>query len=53
MPLTFAGLRIASEVGLRDYTAVFVATAFVVLSCWVFFEGVRRTKATRFLFGIK
>jgi len=29
-----------------------VAT-FMVLSCWVFFEGVRRTKATRFLFGIK
>ena len=53
MPLTFAGLRIASEAGLRDYSAVFVATAFVVLFCWVFFEGVRRTRATRFLFGIK
>ena len=53
MPLTFAGLRIASEVGLRDYSAVFVATAFVVLFCWFFFEGVRRTKVTRFLFGIK
>ena len=38
---------------LRDYAAVFVATAFVVLFCWVFFEGVRRTKTTRFLFGIK
>ena len=53
MPLTFAGLRIASELGLRDYSAVFVATAFVVLFCWAFFEGVRRTRATSFLFGIK
>ena len=53
MPLTFAGLRIASEVGLRDYSAVFFATAFVVVFCWVFFEVVRRTRATRFLFGIK
>ena len=53
MPLTFAGLRVASELGLRDYSAVFVATAFVVLFCWVFFEGVRRTRATSFLFGIK
>ena len=53
MPLTFAGLRIASEFGLRDYSAVLVATAFVVVFCWVFFEGVRRTRVTRFLFGIK
>ena len=53
MPLTFAGLRITSEVGLRDYSAVLVATIFVVITCWVFFEGVRRTKATSFLFGIK
>ena len=53
MPLTFAGLRITSEIGLRDYPAVLVATIFVVITCWVFFEGVRRTKATSFLFGIK
>ena len=53
MPLTFAGLRVASEVGLRDYAAVFVATAFVVLTCWIFFEAVRRTSITKFLFGIK
>jgi len=53
MPLTFAGLRVASEIGLRDYPAVFVATAFVVLLCWIFFEGVRRTRVTKFLFGIK
>jgi len=25
----------------------------VVVFCWVFFEVVRRTRATRFLFGIK
>ena len=53
MPLTFAGLRISSELGLKNYPAVIIATAFVVLTCWVFFEAVRRTKVSRFLFGIK
>ena len=53
MPLTFAGLRISSELGLKNYPAVIIATVFVVLTCWVFFEAVRRTKVSRFLFGIK
>ena len=53
MPLTFVGLRVATELGLNDYPAVILGTAFVVLTCWAFFEGVRRTKVTRFLFGIK
>ena len=53
MPLTFAGLRISTELGLKNYPAVIIATAFVILTCWVFFEAVRRTKVSRFLFGIK
>ena len=53
MPLTFAGLRISTELGLKNYPAVIIATAFVILTCWAFFEVVRRTKVSRFLFGIK
>ena len=53
MPLTFAGLRISTELGLKNYPAVVIATAFVILACWAFFEGVRRTEFSRFLFGIK
>ena len=53
MPLTFLGLRISSELGLKNYPAVIIATTFVVLTCWIFFEGVRRTEVTRFFFGIK
>jgi len=53
MPLTFAGLRISTELGLKNYPAVIIATVFVVLTCWVFFEAVRRTRVSRFLFGIK
>ena len=53
MPLTFAGLRVATELNLKNYPAVIFATLFVIMTCWVFFEAVRRTKATRFLFGIK
>jgi hypothetical protein len=53
MPLTFAGLILATKLGLRDYPAVILGTVFVVLTCWIFFEGVRRTIVTRFLFGIK
>jgi hypothetical protein len=53
MPLTFAGLRVATELNLKNYPAVIIGTIFVVLTCWIFFEGVRRIKITRFLFGIK
>ncbi|MEL0213327.1 MAG: acyltransferase family protein [Euryarchaeota archaeon] len=53
MPLTFAGLRISSELGLKNYPAVIIATVFVILTCWAFFEAVRRTEVSRFLFGIK
>ena len=53
MPLTFAGLIIAGELGLKNIPAVILATAFVGVTCWIFFECVKRTKTTRFLFGIK
>ena len=53
MPLTFLGLRVSSDLGVRGYPAVLLATALVVSLCWAFFEVVRRTRATSFLFGIK
>ncbi len=53
MPLTFLGLRVSSEIGLRDYAAVLIATLLVAMLCWAFFEIVRRTRVTSFLFGIK
>ena len=53
MPLTFAGLRLSNEFGLKNYPAIVFSTLFVILTCWIFFEIVRRNKVTRFLFGIK
>ena len=53
MPLTFLGLRVSSDLGIRGYPAVLLATTLVVSLCWAFFEVVRRTRATSFLFGIK
>ncbi len=53
MPLVFAGLRISSELGLRDVPAVLLATIVTIIFCWLFFEGARRTKVSRLLFGIK
>ena len=53
MPLVYLGLRTASELGLRDMSAVIVATIVTAVFCWFFFEAVRRTRATRFLYGIK
>jgi hypothetical protein len=52
MPLTFLGLRVSSDLGIRGYPAVLLATALVFL-CLGFFEVVRRARATSFLFGIK
>jgi len=49
----FAGLKIAGDLGLKNYTAVLIATIFVALACWLFFEIVRKTRVTRFMFGIK
>ena len=53
MPLVYLGLRTASELGLRDMSAVIVATIVTAVFCWSFFEAVRRTRVTRFLYGIK
>tara|TARA_B100000609_G_scaffold72903_1_gene58182 strand:- start:19 stop:1290 length:1272 start_codon:yes stop_codon:yes gene_type:complete len=53
MPLTFAGLAIAGEIGLTDYPAVIFGCIFVAATCWLLFEVLRRTSVTRFLFGIK
>jgi len=53
MPVTFAGLVIAGNLGLKDFSAVILGIIFVTLTCWIFFEVVKRTKSTRFLFGIK
>ena len=53
MPLTFAGLKIAGNLGTKNLSAVIVATLFVTLTCWAFFEIVRKTRVTRFMFGIK
>ena len=53
MPLTFAGLKLAGNFGLKNFSAVIIATFFVTLTCWLFFELVRRTRITRFMFGIK
>tara|TARA_B100000035_G_scaffold69024_1_gene56495 strand:- start:1 stop:1041 length:1041 start_codon:yes stop_codon:yes gene_type:complete len=53
MPLTYAGLRISSDLGIKNYPAVLLSTIIVFITCWLFFELVRRTKISRFLFGIK
>ena len=53
MPLTFAGLKISGDLGLKNSLAIIVATVFVGTTCWIFFECVKRTRVTRFLFGIK
>ena len=53
MPLTFAGLRLSTNMDLKNYSAVIFSTLFVFLTCFLFFELVRRNIITRFLFGIK
>ena len=53
MPLTFAGLRIAKELGFTGILAVILSCMFVTAGCWLIFEAVRRTVVTRYLFGIK
>ena len=53
MPITFAGLKIAKEFNLTGTPAVIVGCLIVTIGCWIVFEIVRRTKITRYLFGIK
>ena len=53
MSITFAGLRWAKKLGITDFYAVVLVSMFVTFGCWCGFEIVRRTKVTRYLFGIK
>ena len=53
MPITFAGLKIAKEFNLTGIQAVMVGCLIVTIGCWIIFEIVRRTRITRYLFGIK
>ena len=53
MPLTYAGLRVSSDLGIKNYSAVLLSTIIVIITSWLFFELVKRTKISRFLFGIK
>lgn len=53
MPFTFAGLKIAKSWGISGISAVVLGCIFVTIGCWIIFEIVRRTKTTRYLFGIK
>jgi len=53
MPITFAGLKIAKEFNLTGIPAVIAGCLIVTIGCWMVFEIVRRTRITRYLFGIK
>ncbi len=53
MPITFAGLKIAKELNFTGIPAVIAGCLIVLIGCWLVFEGVSRTRITRYLFGIK
>ena len=53
MPITFAALKVSTEMGITNYYAVILSCIIVTIGCWVSFELLRRTKVTRYLFGIK
>ena len=53
MPITFAGLKIAKELNFTGIPAVIAGCLVVLIGCWLVFEGVSRTRITRYLFGIK
>lgn len=53
MPITFAGLKIAKELNFTGIPAVIAGCLIVISGCWLIFEGVSRTRITRYLFGIK
>ena len=53
MPITFAGLKIAKELNFTGIPAVITGCLIVIIGCWLIFEGVSRTRITRYLFGIK
>ena len=53
MPITFAGLKIAKELNFTGIPAVIAGCLIVIIGCYIVFEGVSRTRITRYLFGIK
>ena len=53
MPLTFAFLSFSKSIGLEGMVAVVATWILVVLGCWLSFEVLKRSRFTRFLFGIK
>ena len=53
MPITFAGLKIAKELNFTGIPAVIAGCLIVMIGCYIVFEGVSRTRITRYLFGIK
>jgi peptidoglycan/LPS O-acetylase OafA/YrhL len=53
MPITFAALKLSTEMGITNYSAVLLSCLLVTLGCWFSFEILKRTKVSRYLFGIK
>jgi len=53
MPITFAALKLSTEMGITNYSAVLLSCLLVTLGCWLSFEILKRTKVSRYLFGIK
>jgi putative Mn2+ efflux pump MntP len=53
MPITFVGLKIAKVLNFTGILAVIAGCLIVIIGCWLVFEGVSRTRITRYLFGIK
>ena len=53
LPIVFAGLKLAKEFEVTNIAAVLFGSIFVTIGCWLAFEMVRRTRITRYLFGIK
>ena len=53
MPITFGALKLSTELKISNYFAVILCCLIVAIGCWISFETLRRTKVTRYLFGIK
>ena len=53
MPITFAALQLSTDMGLKNYSAVALSCLLVTFGCLISFELLKRTKVSRYLFGIK
>lgn len=53
MPITFAALKLSTELEITNYLAVILSCVVVTVGCCISFEILRRTRLTRYLFGIK